>query len=365
MKQNETNLTQKNAKKRRCEVCYFECSRLSDFKRHLLTRKHQNETKMKQNETTLQGGGVFGVFSESLDVCNEESKNNEISTLKKRQHKSSLDICKEEYKNNEINPKKKRQQKSSLDHECEFCALSFKSRTTLWRHRKVCSNNVGNNEIIIKENDNNVIDKDILLKIILGNQELMKDVVEKMGSGGNNSHNNINNNTNSHNTNNFNIQMFLNEHCKNAMNLTDFIESLPITNETYNHTIENGLTKTITHMITDGLNNMDVLDRPIHCTDSSRKTLYIKDDNKWEKDNELNKILVGIKTIALKQRTKINKWQTAHKGWETDDNLQTQLTNLVCNSMTMIEQDEKECNKIIRAVSKSTYLTNEIKNEYK
>ena len=97
---------------------------------------------------------------------------------------------------------------------------------------------------------------------------------------------------------------------------------------------------------------------------SIRKTLYIKEPDKWEKDNEFNKVISGIKTIALKQRTKINTWKNVNKGWETDDNLQTQLTNLVCNSMTMIEQDKKECNKIIRAVSKNTYLTNDIKNEY-
>ena len=174
--------------------------------------------------------------------------------------------------------------------------------------------------------------------------------------------------SNSHNTttnnNQFNINMFLNEHCKNAMNLTDFINSLPITNETYDHTIENGLTKTITHMITNGLNNMDILERPIHCTDPARKTMYVKDNDVWEKDNELVKVLEGIKVLSLKQRTNISKWQDANSGWKTDENLQTKLTSLVFHYMTDIENDEKECNKIIRAISKNTYLTAEIKNEY-
>jgi hypothetical protein len=342
MKQNETKWNQESSKKFRCNACYFSCSRESQFVRHLNTRKHQNETNMKQNETNRLVKNNDGTFLVPFDDSRKEN---------------NLNFSKHSESSNKYLTKK------TLEYECEFCALSFKSRTTLWRHKNVCLKHLGNNEIVLNENDNSVIDKDMLLKIVLGNQELMKDVVEKMGSVGNNSHNNIN--TNSHNTNNFNIQMFLNDHCKNAMNLTDFIESLPITTETYNHTIENGLTKTITHMITDGLNNMNVLDRPIHCTDSNRKTLYIKDDDKWEKDNELNKILCGIKTIALKQRTKINKWQTSNKDWATNDNLQTQLTDLVCNSMTMIEQDTKECNKIIRAVSKNTYLTTEIKNEYK
>jgi hypothetical protein len=158
--------------------------------------------------------------------------------------------------------------------------------------------------------------------------------------------------------------MFLNERCKNAMNLTDFIQSLPITNETYDHTIQNGLTKTLTHMITNGLNNMDVLERPIHCTDPARKTMYVKDNNVWEKDNELNTLLQGIKDLSVKQRTTINKWQDANEGWDKDENLQTKLTTLVFHSMADVENDEKELNKIIRAISKTTYLTNEIKNEY-
>ena len=131
----------------------------------------------------------------------------------------------------------------------------------------------------------------------------MEKMVEIMPQFGNQIH------TNSHNTTNnqFNIQMFLNEHCKNAMNLTEFIATLPITAETYDNTLENGLTKTITNIITNGLSQLDILDRPIHCTDPARKTLYVKDDNVWEKDNELLLMLKGIRELSLKQRTMIKK----------------------------------------------------------
>jgi hypothetical protein len=159
--------------------------------------------------------------------------------------------------------------------------------------------------------------------------------------------------------------MFLNEHCKNAMNLTDFIDTLPITAETYDNTIENGLTKTITNMVVNGLNQLDVLERPIHCTDASRKTLYVKEDNAWEKDTELLRILMGIKKLAYKQRTLINTWKDMNDGWEKDDNIQTKLTTLICHSMTDIENDEKETGKIIRAIGKNTYLSNDIKDVYK
>ena len=158
--------------------------------------------------------------------------------------------------------------------------------------------------------------------------------------------------------------MFLNDHCKNAMNLTDFIQSLPITSETYDSTIENGLTKTITSMMVNGLNELDILDRPIHCTDATRKTLYVKDSDKWEKDNELLHILKGITDLSLKQRTLISKWREVNEGWQTDDKLQSKMTNLVFNSMTQIESDEKETGKIIRSISKSVYLDNETKEKY-
>jgi hypothetical protein len=222
--------------------------------------------------------------------------------------------------------------------------------------------------MVLNDQSNDVGIKDLIMTLVQENKDvqlqMQKNFIELIPHiHANNSHNIINNTT--HNTQNFNVNMFLNEHCKNAMNLTDFIDTLPITDETYNYTIENGLTKTITNMVVDGLNNMDVLERPIHCTDTKRKIMYVKDNNVWEKDTELNKIQVGIKGIALKQRTMINKWQDANDGWDKDENLQTKLTKLVFNSMTSIEDDEKETNKIIRAIGKNTYLSNDIKDVYK
>jgi hypothetical protein len=212
----------------------------------------------------------------------------------------------------------------------------------------------------------NVDIKELVLLLVKENQDvqlqMQKNFLDLIPhiQGVNNSHNT----TNSHNTQNFNIQMFLNEHCKNAMNLTDFINTLPITAETYDNTIENGLTKTITNMVVNGLSQLDVLERPIHCTDANRKILYVKEDDVWEKDTELVKIITGIRKLACKQRTMINKWKDMNDGWEKDDNIQTKLTTLICHSMTDIENDTKETGKIIRAIGKNTYLTSDIKNVY-
>ena len=308
-----TFLPQKNPNKYLCEKCNFACSNKKDYTRHISTRKHKNTT----NTTYFT-------------------------------------------------------QKNPTAFSCEYCGNIYQHRASLYNHKKRCFTQLDdvNDEInnynqniatLSKEKESEF--KEIVLLLLKENKEIQRNFVELLPHmKGNNITSNSHNTTT--NNNQFNINMFLNEHCKNAMNLTDFIHSLPITSETYDNTIENGLTKTITNMITNGLNNMDVLERPIHCTDPSRKTMYVKDNNVWEKDNELKLLVQGIKTLSFKQRTNISKWKDANNGWDTDDDLQTKMTKLVFNSMTSIEDDEKETNKIIRAIGKNTYLSNEIKNDY-
>jgi len=308
-----TFLPQKNPNKYFCEKCNFACSNKKYYSRHISTRKHKNTTN-----TTY------------------------------------------------FTPK------NPTAFSCEYCGNIYQHRASLYNHKKRCFTQLDdvNDEInnynqniatLSKEKESEF--KEIVLLLLKENKEIQRNFVELLPHmKGNNITSNSHNTTT--NNNQFNINMFLNEHCKNAMNLTDFIHSLPITSETYDNTIENGLTKTITNMITNGLNNMDVLERPIHCTDPSRKTMYVKDNNVWEKDNELKLLVQGIKTLSFKQRTNISKWKDANNGWDTDDDLQTKMTKLVFNSMTSIEDDEKETNKIIRAIGKNTYLSNEIKNDY-
>ena len=337
------NLMPNNAYNYYCELCDFTCSKLSNWKTHISTRKHTIGNNMVTNG----------------------------------------------YK---IMPK------NATTYDCSICGKKYKHRQGLSRHKKTCTinsekiknanyitnntNNVDKEVISISSIDKADLTQKLIELIVTKNQDFMKelvtnisvsnkDVMEKMiemipNIGNTNiSNNNNSHNTNSHNTNHFNIQMFLNEKCKNAMNLTDFIDSLPVTAETFDNTIENGLTKSITTMITNGLNNMDVLERPIHCTDVNRKTLYVKDNDTWEKDNDMKRLLDGIKDLSIKQRVNISKWHDANEGWETNANLQTRLSTLVFHTMEDIENNDKEMGKIIRAVSKNTYLSNEVKEQYK
>ena len=313
MTKNTKKIMPKNADNYICEICNFTCSKESNWNIHNLTNKHKIRTNTK----------------------------------------SALN-------------------KNATDYSCS-CGKLYKHASSLWNHKKNCSiiqEGKTDNPLIstptptstLTPTTSSDIDKEMLIKLLLKNQDVMEKMMEIIPQVGI-SHSN-NTTSNSHNTNNFNINMFLNEHCKNAMNLTEFIDTLPITAETYDNTIENGLTKTITTMITNGLSQLDVLERPIHCTDATRKTLYVKEDNVWEKDNDLIQILLGIRNLAHKQRTMITKWKDVNNGWDKDDKIQTKFTNLICNSMEDIENDNKETSKIIRSIGKNTYINNYVKSTY-
>ena len=314
----------KISKKFFCEKCDYNCNKKSEYTKHVSTAKH----KILHNPT---------------------SKN--LHTTIPRTYSC---ICGKVYKHS-----------STLYHHKKNCYINTADQNI------ECIYNTGKSEeglIDVETNTNTMSQsdfKEILVLMMKDNKEFQKtflDIIPQLQNGINNSHNTITNNNTTNNQ--FNINMFLNEHCKNAMNLTDFINSLPITNETYDNTIENGLTQTLTKLVVNGLNNMDIVDRPIHCTDPSRKTMYVKDNDNWEKDNELILLLKGIKDLSLKQRTMINKWQDANYGWNVDEDLQSKMTKLIFNSMTNVEDDQKETNKIIRAIGKNTYLSNDIKAEY-
>jgi len=298
-------ITPKYAQIYKCDKCDFLCSKNSDWNRHISTRKHTKGDIMVTN--------------------------------------------------GDIIPTKR-----ACVYQCD-CGKIYNHRQGLSRHKKQCQHELKNISIPI----DHVSLTDKMIELVMSkNKEFMNIFMEKivdiLPSVTNNTNTNSNNTTN----NQFNIHMFLNEHCKNAMNLTDFIESLPITAATYDSTIENGLTKTITNMITNGLSKLDILERPIHCTDATRKTLYVKEKNIWEKDTELLKVVAGITNLIRKKRTLICRWKEANRGWDTIERKQIKFTELVCNIMTDIEYDEKETGKIVRSISKTVYLDNEEKKKY-
>jgi hypothetical protein len=249
MEQNETKKSQK-IPKYFCECCEYITNNKKDYNKHLMTSKHQNEI----NETSLK------------------------QLVPKSPKKSPKIVC--------------------------TCGNYYNSRTSLWRHKKQCESK--------NEEQLGSSDKELIMMLIKENSELKNmvlDVCQKIQP----LNNTINsNNVNSHNK-TFNLNVFLNEHCKDAMNITDFVDSLKLQLSDLESVGKLGFVNGISNIIVKKLNSLDETKRPIHCTDTKREVLYIKDEDKWEKDNESNnKIRKAIKKIADKNSRLLPKFKEAH-----------------------------------------------------
>jgi len=194
-----------------------------------------------------------------------------------------------------INTKEKEQQVPKV-YVCD-CGKEYKHSSSLCKHKAKCKSIKSENEVIRVEkqdNDRYELLTNTILELVKKNDELTSSIVEISKQIGNNNNNTINSN------NKFNLNVFLNEKCKDAMSLTDFVKSLEISMEDFIQTGELGFVDGLSRVMIERINNMDLYNRPIHCTDLKRETLYIKDAEKWEKDADKEQLRKAVKGVAYK-----------------------------------------------------------------
>jgi len=295
MKQNETYLVQKSSEKFRCELCEYITCRKSQYNRHLTTNKHN----VKQNET----------FETDLV------------------------------------------QKSSEKLQCT-CGIYFNSRTTLWRHKKICN---FENNIILNKEEKSLSDKELIIMLVKQNTELMDMLKHNNSSQANHNTNSLNNNNNK----TVNLQFFLNETCKNAMNIMDFVDSIKLQLSDLEKVGEVGYTQGISNIITTNLKALDVTQRPVHCTDKKRETMYIKDQDKWEKEDD-NKTMLrkAIKRVVNKNIKLLPQFREKYPEYSNSSSkLSDRYDKMVIEAMggTGNNNIDKE-DKIIHNISKCVIL---------
>jgi hypothetical protein len=237
---------------------------------------------------------------------------------------------------------------------CQNCSKKYKDNSGLWRHKKKCKQ--VNENTLEKEVD--LTDKEIIKMLIKENSEFKNMILEVVKSVQPN--NTINNTTNNNTTNNFNLQFFLNDTCKDAINLVDFIESLQVKLKDLEETARIGYTEGVSKIFINGLNELDVCKRPIHCSDAKRETLYIKDHDEWTKE-DLNKshLTKAIKTVANKNIQQIFEWQKKYPEYKDPDSKQSdRYMEMICNTMSgsSTEEQEKNMNKIIKNITKEVVI---------
>ena len=205
-------------------------------------------------------------------------------------------------------------------HIC-ICGKEFKYRQGLHRHKKSCvyintysSNHSNDNTYNDIQHDSSVI-----IELIKQNQEFKEIIIElaKKDTTTNNNNNTINNNNNQK----FNLNFFLNNTCKDAMNMSEFIENIEVQFEDIENIGRNGYVTGMTEMILSRIKNLDITKRPVHCTDVKRETMYIKDNNEWERDTPDNKKLQKmISMIAKRNYATIPLWRNEHPESEDMNN---------------------------------------------
>jgi len=294
-----------------CEFCNITCSKKNDWNRHILTNKHF--------------GNINGNTGNHISAKN-------IFT-------------------------------------CKFCSKEYSSRKGLWGHNKKCNTNKNNTECdsidgVKSETNQTVIEylmkensemKNIVLEVVKSNADLQKQMVELCKSTSITNNNNINNHSNNKT---FNLQFFLNEQCKDAMNISDFANSFDLQLSDLESVGELGYVEGITKIMIDKLNSMDIYKRPIHCSDLKRETLYVKDDNKWEKEQRNNpKLRYAVKTISFRNMKLAVLWsETYPESKDCDSHANERYMKLIKESTGGSGDIVDNENKIIRRIAKEIVI---------
>jgi len=293
--------SQKSRKKYECKSCDYLTSNKYDYEKHIITIKHINKEK-------------------SIESCD-------------------LSIISE----------KKSQEKKFT---CENCNKEYKDNSGLWRHKKKC-NTEENCDIETEDNKSYQEVQEIMKYLMKENLEIKNIMLEAFKNG---THNTTNNN--SHNK-TFNLNIFLNETCKNAMNITDFVDSLQLQISDLEKVGEVGYIEGISNIIIKKLNALDISERPIHCTDKKRETMYIRDEDKWEKEDDKHmKMHKMVRKVANKNINLISDFQKLHPDWKkSTSKYSDQINKIIIESMGGKGDNEYEKEeKIIKRVAKEVFV---------
>jgi hypothetical protein len=316
-----------------CDICDYHTIYIKDYKKHLTTNKHKKFITTDGNFFVCHCGKQYQTISgirKHSKICaipdNNNVENNEVNTVQTKQEQEQII-----------------QDKSP---EIKF----------------------SDNEIIkmISEFKNIITDSNSEFKTMI--MDLVKTIATTNNNTNNNNTNNTNNNTNNNNTNNtnntinttFNLQFFLDEQCKDALNIDEFVDSIKMQISDLEITGRRGYVHGITEIINKNLSKLDIFKRPIHCSDLKREVLYVKNNNIWTKETKENSVLTrAVKRVAHKNIQQITEWRNAHPGCTMADSRKNDLyLKIVSNAMSGSSFEEQHSNyeKIISNVAKMVVI---------
>jgi uncharacterized C2H2 Zn-finger protein len=349
----------------RCDACQFITDNKKDYSRHTSSIKHAKRTAANADGLILPLSEPFTPHHNKhiLPELPKDYATGEHAT----QHAFIFD--KQIYKS------------------CEKCGHMYHSKSGLWKHRKMCEgipeSSVTASSTPVALATATATDQDLkvmMMDMLKNNQEFQHKLIEMVCSqqsfavsaattaavaavtaavppGNYTNSNNYNGTTNSHNTNNntFNLQFFLNEQCKDAMNITDFASSINLKVTDLDEFGRMGYVQGMSKLFIDSLKNTDVCKRPIHCSDARRETLYVKDADKWEREDAVNtKITNAVRVVEHKNIGLVNEWAKQNPRCENSSTKEnTQYINM---SRAVLDGDDKNIAKVIKMVAKEVLI---------
>lgn len=264
-----------------------------------------------------------------------------LKTAKHARNLGMVSVKQQKTENSHFLAKK---EKSKMWHYCDVCGKKYRFSSGLSRHRVKCEeendfepHNItiysdGDLNDIAKNSDNDKINAlhTLLEKTLEKQQDTINKLIPKVG--------------NTTNYNNMTINVFLNEKCQNAMNISEFMNKLNLDFDDIMYTKNNGYTKGITNIFLKNLQDMNPTERPIHCTDQNNLLFYIKDQNQWEQDNKHSKIDSSIEMITQRQIQQIKEWEARYPNWHKSEEETSMYMDIVKQSMGGMTADEKNNN---------------------
>jgi hypothetical protein len=233
-------------------------------------------------------------------------------------------------------------------YKCKKCSKEYKVRNSLWYHEKKCNKE----EINLPVFDQTTISK-LVIDLIKSNQDLQKQMLDVCKTS--------NNTVISNNNKTFNMQFFLNETCKDAMNIMDFVNSMTLEFSDLEEVGKVGYVEGISNIIIRKLNALDINKRPIHCSDAKREIMYVKDENIWEKENSTyDKLRKAIKHVTCKNSSMLEHWSKAHpQCMNTSHHLNDVYVQMIGQSMGGKESFLESENKIMKKIAKAVFINKE------
>ena len=317
-----------------CKDCFFNSNRKPEYIRHLATKKHIRNTTKKNSHI----GGLFKC--EHCDLFYKTKHG--LSGHVKKVHQTIVDD------NSSVIVGDGNLEYKTMELQYKLKELELEEKRLQIEEAKLKQDSMKDDKMI------NVMTE------VCNSQKMMSETIEKMGNVANTVNNTTNNNNNTiNNINNFNLNVFLNDKCKDAMNLMDFIKTLKYTVEDMDSVGKLGYAETISQLFIKGLSEMDVTQRPIHCTDIKREKLYVKHDNEWKKDSDSEgNLKKAIKVVGQQNMGSLEEWKEKHpkhtKPRSKDHTEYLEICNQTMNGM--LDEDNKEYKKFVKKIAPETLI---------